>query len=254
MWSSRTSTGWWSYLNGGLEGSGYKTDYSAGNTSEASNLFRAKFYYNGYVYIYENGYYGDNWSRSSLTNNSKYVIQISSTSNQYVLGRPYLNGNKQSNDHVVSPAFMIASQLGATSNKTPRNSSEIASYGRAAANHCDTYKEVDSDGTEWTGWRLPTREEVGVILRYQHANYDTMDPVMTGRYYWTLEGAAVATGINNEDYQTWFADWAVRYSDTSYDYKYGNGNCYIRCIRDMSASEIESLNGFEEIIDQYQNK
>lgn len=253
LWSSRTSTGWWSYLNGGLEGSGYKTDYSAGNTSEASNLFQAKFYYNynGYVYIYENDYYG--WSRSSLTNNSKYVIQISSTSNQYVLGRPYLNGNKQSNDHVVSPAFMIASQLGATSNKNPRNN-DIVSYGRAAANHCDTYKEVDSDGTEWTGWRLPTREEVGVILRYQHANYDTMDPVMTGRYYWTLEGAAVATGINSEDYQTWYPNWAVRYSDTSYDYKYGNGNCYIRCIRDMSASEIESLNGFEEIIDQYQNK
>lgn len=253
LWSSRTSSSWWNYLNGGLDGSGYKTDYSAGNTSTESNLFQAKFYYNGYVYIYEDGYYGGNWSRSSLTNNSKYVIQISSTSNQYVLGRPYLNGNKQSNDHVVSPAFMIASQLGATSNKTPRNNA-IASYGRAAANHCDTYKEVDSDGTEWTGWRLPTREEVGVILRYQHANYDTMDPVMTGRYYWTLEGAAVATGINNEDYQTWYQNWAVRYSDTSYDYEYGDGNCYIRCIRDMSASEIESLNGFEEIIDQYQNK
>lgn len=272
LWSSRTSTGWWSYWNG-LNSNGYKNDDDAGNSSTQSNLFDAAYYNynNGYVYFYKREGYGGYWDNSSLRNNNKYVIQISSTSDLYVLGRPYLDGNKQSNDHVVSPAFMIASQLGATSSKSPGYyngyyydlEDEIPTYARAAANHCATYKEVDSDSTEWTDWRLPTREEVGVILRYQHARYDTMDPVLTGQFYWTLEGEAVATGVLSQDNNGTYnlaTNWDSRYSDSSYDYpgRYGDGvsnrACYIRCIRDMSASEIESLNGFKKIIDQYQNK
>ena len=273
LWSSRTSSGWWKYSNGtGNNASGYKNDEEAGYSGE-SNLFRAKYYRNGSIYGYgrQSAYSNSSWYDIGLDNISKYIIQISSTSDQYVMGRPYLNGYKQSNDHVVSPAFMIASQLGATSSKSPGYyngyyydlENEIPTYARAAANHCNTYKEVDSDGREWTGWRLPTREEVGVILRYQHARYDTMDPVLTGQFYWTLEGEAVATGVlsqNNNGTYNWATNWDSRYSDSSYDYPGRNGdgvsnrNCYIRCIRDMSASEIESLNGFEEIIDQYQNK
>lgn len=267
LWSSRTSSGWWKYSNGtGNNATGYKNDQQAGNTSTESNLFRAKYYNSTSRTIYgfrSNDYgSGGSWSDIGLDNICKYVIQISSTSDLYVLGRPLLNSYKQSNDHVVSPAFMIASQLGATSNKQPNTgyNNNIATYARAAANHCDTYKEVDSDGTEWTEWRLPTREEVGVILRYQHANYDTMDPVLTGQYYWTLEGAAVATGVlsqNNNGTYNWANNWSTRYSDSSYDYPGKTGdqvtsrNCYIRCIRDMSAKEIEDLNDFTTIVDRY---
>lgn len=231
LWSSRTTYGWWNYNTNGTG------NYPGG--TKYDDLFPVKYFSNNRIY-YWNNYYGWTYS-SNLNNRNKYIIQITETSSDYALGRVILDNNSQSQNHVVSPAFMIASQLGATSNTTPSNN-QIQTYARNAATHCQTYKEVDADGKEWTGWRLPTREEVGVILQYQHAGYDTMSPVMTGRYYWTLEGAAVATGINNEDNQTWYTNWDERWKDTSYDYQSGRGNCYIRCIRDLTPAEVAAVN------------
>ncbi len=265
-WNAPTNNNWWTSTNVGGQGIGYD-----------GSLFRAKYYYSTGGYIRSanntNNNNNHNWQNNTLlTNRYKYVIQISSTSDQYVLGRPVLNNN-QSKDHVVSPAFMIASQLGATESKhplRPGNNNDQNSYyqrGIEAANHCGSYKEVDTDGTVWTGWRLPTREEVGVILHYQNAGYDTMDPVMTGSFYWTLEGAAVATG-KNESTGAWDPNWNTLYSNPNRDYypyaddtRYNQGNnryylynTYIRCIRDLSADEIENLNKFEVIKAKYQAK
>lgn len=248
LWSSRTTQGWWVGPN--ESASGTKSD----------DIFSAGHYRNNWIYKYSGG----SWTnRSGLTNRNKYIIQITETSDNYVLGR--VNNNS---DHVVSPAFMIASQLGATSAQNPGTSSNaIATAAQTARDHCTTYKEVDAPvngvSKEWTGWRLPTREEVGVILRYQKAGYDTMDPVLTGVFYWTLEGAAVATGVITYGETTAddvYADnWAERYSNTDYDYpgqRYTNywGNTvytdgitenrrtYIRCIRDLTPSEVNEIN------------
>ena len=276
LWSSRTTNGWWSYSNGtGYNASGTKMD---DYNNDLRNVFSAKYFYNNsYIRTWgSNGYYYSWVDQTHLDNPYKYIIQISSTSEQYVMGRPVRDDNYQSQDHVVSPAFMIASQLGATRSKSPQDN-QIATMGRYAADHCRTYKEVDVTGagvegqTLWTGWRLPTREEVGVILKYQNANYDTMEPVLTGRFYWTLEGAAVATGVNDQwaDPITWYTDWETRYQNPDNDYKYGtyrgtdtsgqpNRNVqevtFIRCIRDMSATEIEYLNNWNTIIKKYQAK
>lgn len=241
-WSSRTSSGWWSY---------------GGNGTRSDNIFNARYYNNGSLY------YANGTRITDLDNPYKYVIQISSTSEQYTMGRPALNQYNQSNDSVVSPAFMIASQLGATAGNSAN--------ARSAANHCSTYKEVDvtSAGVEgetlWTGWRLPTRYEVGVILKYQKdEKVNTMEPVLTGSYYWTLEGKAVATGVtrygSTPAQDQWANDWATRYRDRRYDYPGYNGDgvrdrgTYIRCIRDLSAEEIENLNKFNVIIAKYQAK
>ena len=163
---------------------------------------------------------------TGLNNNHMYVIQISRTSEDYVMGRPELDNNYQSQDHVVSPAFMIASQLGA-----------VTSFGtgttaaRNAAVHCGTYMEVGEDGTRYTGWRLPTAEEVDVIIKYQGTNNNyviidnievagddrVMTPVLTGGQYHTLSGTPRATG------------WS-------------DNNVAVRCIRDLTASEVEALN------------
>ena len=261
-WSSRTTSGWWSY-------GGYGT-WQDDNSSSLQNVFVAKFYNNNNIY------YPTNQQVTNLHNPYKYVIQLSSTSEQYVMGRPVLNSTNQSKDHVVSPAFMIASQLGATSSKQPTNN-QIDDMAEYAAEHCSTYKEVDVTGageegkTLWSGWRLPTREEIGVILRYQNADYDTMDPVLTGRFYWTLEGAAVATGVNDQWATNfdWYDDWETRYQDSSNDYTYGTywgtparggrktwvqESTFIRCIRDLSAEEIEYLNKWETIRAKFQAK
>lgn len=188
---------------------------------------------NGGYYTYnEAGTYGtgNSGSMANLTNNHMYVIQISSTSEGYIMGRPIL-GNPNANlsqDDVVSPAFMIASQLGAV---TTTNDNQVA------ATHCSRYMEVAEDGTRYTGWRLPTPDEIGVITRYQNgtingvtisnANYQAMTPVLTGNTYWSLTGNAVSTGI-------------------------GSGGPYLRCVRDLSADEVEALNGFDKIVEKYQ--
>ena len=163
-----------------------------------------------------------------------YVIQISSTSEGYIMGRPILGNPNQylSQDDVVSPAFMIASQLGAVTPFTGNNAATNA------AAHCSRYMEVATDGTRYTGWRLPTPDEISVITRYQQgtingvtisdANYRAMTPVLTGNTYWSLTGNAVSTGM-------------------------GEGGPYLRCVRDLSATEVDHLNGFDKIIEKYQN-
>jgi hypothetical protein len=144
-----------------------------------------------------------------------YVIQITSTSDKYALGRPVLDGNYQSQDKVASPAFMIASQLGAVSTTDDPI---------VASTHCGTYMEVGTDGTRYVGWRLPTKQEIEVIIGYQDGTYTsgiTMVTVLGGQYYWALDGttAYVSTGSG------------------------GSTNTgFVRCVRDLSVEEVEQLN------------
>ena len=258
-WSSKSISGWWVYNRAGNPGtSGTHND----------DIFSTKYYNDGSIYYYSDSY--RRWREDAGLNNPyKYVIQISSTSDQYTMGRPVLNQNYQSNDSVVSPAFMIASQLGATVS----NSATAAT----AATHCRNYREVDVEvngvegETMWSNWRLPTRYEVGVILQYQKdEKINTIEPVLTGSFYWTLEGKAVATGVleygDTPEYDVWARDWSTRYRDRSYDYPGKRNNwgqyidgvsdrgTFIRCIRDLSAKEIENLNKWNTIITKFQAK
>lgn len=209
-------------------------------TNNNNSRFYAKVYNNGHIYyINDNrvGGYGSNTYRTQqgddvgLTNNHMYVIQISSTSDDYVLGRPYVNTTThQSQDDVVSPAFMIASQLGAVTQFTGNNAATNA------ATHCSRYMEITPDGTRYTGWRLPTPAEIKVITGYQYGSidgvtipndYQVLTPVLTGRYYWSLSGELVLTRANNDA-----------------------GN-FLRCVRDLSAEEVDRLNGFDKIQEKY---
>ena len=74
---------------------------------------------------------------------------------------------------------MIASQLGATQEF---DSAQIASQ------HCNQYVEVAQDGTVYDDWRLPTAAEINIIIDLQY-NSRAMDPVLTGRTYWSASGA-----------------------------------------------------------------
>lgn len=192
-------------------------------TLKHGNNYDYYYYWNGSSTSYMQTYFNH-------TNNHMYVIQISSTSVDYVIGRPILgtpNANL-SRDDVVSPAFMIASQLGAVS---PFNDAA------SAATHCSRYMEVAANGTRYTGWRLPTPDEISVITRYQNgtingvtitnSSYQAMTPVLTGGYYWSLTGNSVSTGLDDD-------------------------GPYLRCVRDLSAAEVEALNGFDAIIEKYQ--
>ena len=202
---------------GGTPGTGDWVDWeNHTGTVWSQGIYTAKVYNGGYCRSITgpNSYNGT--SGTNLTNNHMYVIQITSSSDSHALGKPVLDGNYQSQDHVVSPAFMIASQLGAVTSTTSPT---------AAATHCGTYMEVGTDGTRYVGWRLPTAEEINVIIGYQNGEYTggvTMVEVLGGRYYWTLNGesALVPTGTDGTA-----------------------NNAYVRCVRDLTLAEIAKLNG-----------
>ena len=221
----------------------YTITYRSGNNN--AGTFNAKVMQDGTMYAITESRSGNNYttvtgSAKTLTNNHMYVIQISSTSADYVLGRPYINqSTHQSQDNVVSPAFMIASQLGAvlpfTGNAGPAN----------AATHCSQYMEVAQDGTRYSGWRLPTEAEISVITGYQYgtiggvtipSRYQVLIPVLTGWKYHSLSGNPI-----------------IANPDAEYDWQ-SNTESYLRCVRDLSAEEVERLNGFDAIISKYQNK
>lgn len=195
---------------------GYQTDKITND-----NLMNAKYYQNGNIYLLGKDYWGRlTSSQYQLSNNHMYIIQISSTSDQYVLGRPVVNSTThQSNDHVVSPAFMIASQLGALSQGSTRDAS-------VAATHCAQYMEVATDGTKYVGWRLPTKEEISVIIKYQSDNStsESMATVLSDCNYYALDGSAAWTGL-----------WEETYDNL-------NRIPFIRCVRDLSPEEIAAIN------------
>lgn len=199
-----------------------------------NDSFHAHYFSDGTVHYLnssrtDNASIGDSYG-SSYNNNHMYVIQISSTSDKYVLGKPVVQNNV-STDQVVAPAFMIGSQLGIVSNQNWNNA--------RAADHCSKYMEVAEDGTRYTGWRLPTADEIAVIVNYQQGRFGNITiasedrviaEVLKGAYYYNLSGGSTATNISGAS----------------------NGT-FLRCIRELSAEEIDKLNGFDAIIAKYLN-
>lgn len=211
LWSSLTTDNW---VNWVIDQSAHTPQRTCSN-----NLFQAKVFTNGGIYTIadrknDGYYYASTGSfHSNLKNNRMYVVQITSTSDDYTVGRVTLDAYHMSGDHLVSPAFLIASQLGATKPTTGA---------RTAAAHCRNYKEVTADGRSYETWRLPTREEIGIIMGYQYTS-DTIDEVLSGDNYWTLEGKAVSK---------------KEYADPSKDSSSG----YVRCLRDLSEAELKQIN------------
>lgn len=145
-------------------------------------------------------------------NNHMYVIQITKSDGTYKIARPRFN-NLKSDDHTVSPAFMLASQLGVVS--------RFRTF-EDAANHCDAYVEVSMNKKRYDDWRLPTQEEINSIVEFQNDKKaaNTMDRVLIGRYYWTANG-----GRSNE-----VPGWSSENSPGA-----------VRCIRDLSPAEVQEL-------------
>lgn len=133
-----------------------------------------------------NYYYWNNRGRtitdaisSSLNNPRMYHVHVTATSALYTVAIPKrdANGYTEStpeNAKLVSPSFMIASQLGATLSPNDKT---------VAESHCAQYVEVTSDGREFDDWRLPTASEIDIIINHQDVS-DAMDVVLTGANYY----------------------------------------------------------------------
>lgn len=218
--------GWYSTksIDGWID---WKTDQAWHNTWKKSSddNFQAKVKEEGDDAIYQyvdfglGPYRAIKGSNTGHSNNRMYVVQITNTpqNSKYKIGHvTNIDKNtKLSSEDVVSPAFMLASQLGTVYAFTGKND------GKNASEHCDKYIEVNTDGEKYTNWRLPTASEIGVITNYQY-NKNVIDVVLAGGSYWALNGNQVEANKNND--------------------KSG----FVRCVRDLSPEEVKELENKKE--------
>lgn len=209
-YSSRSKDGWaYRTAAGQNVNNSYTYDYNGG--------YQAKYYENSYI----RSFYDDT-SFDNLKNNRMYIIQVSSTKDsKYNIAHPNIDKSTgYTNDEVVSPAFMIASQLGAVR-------STIFNQSRAKT-HCETYREVKKENgkqVKYDGWRLPTKTEIQFIVDFQQESYKNnkgktkqpIKPVLEGANYYTLNNETVATGVES-----------------------GN-EVFVRCVRDLTPAEVDEL-------------
>lgn len=228
--------GWYSTksIDGWID---WQTDQASHDTEKTSSddNFNAKVKNGDYIYEYYDANYAKWWwgepndykatlgseAQNGQHNNQMYVVQITNTpqNSKYKIGHvTNIDKNtKLSSEDVVSPAFMLASQLGTVSAFTGKND------GKKASEHCDKYVEVRKDGKKYTDWRLPTASEIGVITNYQYkTNQNVIDVVLAGKTYWALNGSQVTANTNN------------RYTG------------YVRCVRDLSPDEVKELENKNE--------
>lgn len=210
-YSSKSKSGWaYRKPNGELVRNRlYTYDYNGG--------YQAKYYKNSDI----NSFYDDT-SFDNLKNNRMYIIQVSSTKDsKYNIAHPNIDKSTgYTNDEVVSPAFMIASQLGAV---------RSANFDQSGAKtHCETYREVKKENGKqviYDGWRLPTKTEIQFIVDFQKESYKNnkgetkqpIKPVLEGANYYTLNNKTVATGVES-----------------------GN-EVFVRCVRDLTPAEVDEL-------------
>ena len=218
--------------------------YSTSNSSNSSPFFRSKVAslstdsrYQGkstlsyYAWGTGNSTFASNLSTYKSASSSDdpgnarmYHVQITASSGEYALGIPRRDPETDytisdaDNAKLVSPSFMIASQLGATSSTT----STSQTYIERAKSHCSQYVETyfddaDGDGVWDQGetlhhlddWRLPTEAEIAIIVKFQTSS-EVMDVVLAGANYFCASPTGyVSTGVDS-----------------------GSGK-YTRCIRDV---------------------
>lgn len=201
------------------------------NSPTVSNsVFSSKVYEGSTIYSYVSQ--GHNWwpfagysyytiergfSQSPQNNNRMYLVQITSTSTGHTVARPSTTTegtvSNEENNQLVSPTFMLASQLGTvTSGLSWDNAKE----------QCKQYVEVIKyeDGTvrRLDDWRLPTEAELSIIADYQKLHTEVLDEVLRGSKYWTA-----------------LQNYAYNVPNAS---TIGTG---ARCIRDVSPEDLEEF-------------
>ena len=201
----------WSYTKNGSNDQffGSKVAQDFNTTSGLSSIRYANWterrsWWRPYTYTYNT----TTTSISGLNNHRMYHVQITASSGEYTLGRPRLDENGYTDDgpdnaELVSPSFMLASQLGAVLAIDARE---------GAAQHCKHYVEVTRDGTVYDDWRLPTEAEINIIYKFQNDS-EVMDEVLSGNRYWSASDLVLKPGVSDS------SDRAIRCIRDAYDDK-----------------------------------
>ncbi len=150
-------------------------------------------------------------SAQSDGNARMYHIQLTSSSDEYTVGRPRMNSEGftdagADNAKLVSPSFMIASRLGflnTDAGNLPSADTDEEKL-RVFREHCKQYVEVYKDPK--TGkkivlddWRLPTEAEINIIIKFQGTSSqqaDAIDYLLNARYYMSASGPVLNSKNN----------------------------------------------------------
>lgn len=146
---------------------------------------------------------------SNLNNPYMYAITTLAPAGDLIWGFPPTDSqgqtvNSEEVANMISPRFEMASQFGAS---LPKNYS-------LAQEQCKRYTETAEDGTEKSGWRLPTQAEIKFIDELQNNPNNSLGLVMTAKWYWDAYSS-------NGAYQM------IGGSEGS------STSAYVRCIRDI---------------------
>ena len=194
--------------------------------------------FSGYGYSFPKNY----------RNHRMYRVDVTATSTEYTIALPQMMDDDgklttdrkrgytmegEINSAIVSPSFMVASQLGEST--LPTNEHHYVVPGlegiyyyakRQCQEYVETrYEDVDGNGEYSPGdkvyhyddWRLPTKAEVEYIVRHQTSSR-AMDKVMYAQYYYV---ASTSKEVYNES--TLLSSMIDNYDKTGY---------YMRCVRD----------------------
>lgn len=183
-------------------------------TGKQKGIFSSKYVNNQkkiVLYQYKQGYYGnyvlaDGDSPNNLVDYRMYHIQITSTSDEYVIGRPKLDEHGhtmdgEDNARMVSPSFMINSQLGATTGTVTTSAEQLEWVHSYAEHYAEVFKDREGNKRVYQDWRLPTAAELKIISKFQGTDgqlgsernneSDAMFIVMNGKSYWTASGEVI---------------------------------------------------------------
>lgn len=213
---------------------------------------KSKFYWEGVIYRIDMSYKDSKeynplyvTPNTPADNNRMYLVQISSTSEKYTVARPKMEGTGvgsvtalgEENNRLVSPAFMLASNLGNIGDvnwdKARDNCKYYVEHSIYTVEKADQLerKNYDSKGhRRFDDWRLPTYAELQIIAGYQSTQTVVMDSVLTDDYYWAA------------DKYTYLITAAPKPTDnqipTGTDSK-SDGK--VRCIRDVTPEDLKEL-------------
>ena len=182
-------------------------------------------------------------------NHRMYHIRTTTASSEYTIGWPALEtegkrkyaAEGEANSRMVSPSFMVASQLGTTTVPYDRDGYDVPEEDGMyvlARRHCEQYVEAVYEDTDKSGgytpgdsvthyddWRLPTRAEIELIIQYQRGSR-AMDKVLTAESYFC---ASSTPGVYN-------SNTVLTYLNKTID-QWTENDYHIRCVRDVKPGQ-----------------
>jgi hypothetical protein len=153
---------------------------------------------------------------------SYHLVACAADSSSHIGGSTVVeNGqtdDSADNARLVSPSFMIASQLGVTQSAGSISDSSYARAVNQCKNYVETYYDDLNNNNKWDSgetvhhyrdWRLPTAEEIRIIAELQGKANGAVDTVLAGKYYFCASPQKYVKGAGS-----------------------GTDYYFIRCIRD----------------------